>query len=135
MSDFTKLPGPLRQLVADWLARIVERLFQLQDQLRYSLIRMISSSVAETIEDQLHRPFGTSPDSYEEEYQEYESTTSAPRLAYSPESESTPSPASERWHTAFSDASQFVRRWFQKPWVETVLAGGVTLMSLFFLVG
>ncbi|MFT3882011.1 MAG: hypothetical protein QM703_20440, partial [Gemmatales bacterium] len=61
MRDMTVWYRPLRRILAHWLARVIERLLHLQDQLRYNLIRTISSSVAETIEDQLHRPFGTPP--------------------------------------------------------------------------
>jgi len=125
------LPRPVRRILADWLSRIIERLLHLQDQLRYGLIRMISSSVAETIEDQLHRPFGTPHDPYED-YLDYEST-SVPRLAYSPE----PSPTSlrERWQTLWGQATDWLRPWLQKPWLEAVVAGSVTLLSLFLLVG
>lgn len=126
------LPRPLRRILADWLSRIIERLLHLQDQLRYGLIRMISSSVAETIEDHLHRPFGPPHNSYEEDYLDYEST-SVRRLAYAPE----PSPMSlrEHWQTLWAQATDWLRPWLQMPWLETAVAGSVTLLSLFFLVG
>ncbi len=135
MHDLTILPRTLRRILADWLTRLVERLLHLQDQLRFGLIRMISSSVAETIEDQLHRPFGTPPDQFEEEYLDYE-PSSTPRLAYSEENQTTrPSHPRESWQTIVSRAANTFRQWLQKPWVETVVAGSVTLVSLFLLVG
>lgn len=125
------LPRPVRRILADWLARLIERLLHLQDQLRYGLIRMISSSVAETIEDQLHRPFGTPSDPYEEDYLDYESTP-APRLAYSSDRE--PSPAWEHCQAMLSRTYHWLRQRLDQPWLEPVVAGGVTLLSLLFLV-
>ncbi|MFT3883348.1 MAG: hypothetical protein QM703_27300 [Gemmatales bacterium] len=126
MRDMTVWYRPLRRILAHWLARVIERLLHLQDQLRYNLIRTISSSVAETIEDQLHRPFG-SP--YEEDYLDYETTT-VPRLAYDPENESSAPP----WQTTISRAVCWLRQWLQKPWLEAIVAGGVTVVSLFLLI-
>jgi hypothetical protein len=135
MPDLKILSRPFRRLLADWLARLVERLLHLQEQLRYGLIRMISSSVAETIEDQLHRPFGTPPDQFEDEYQDYE-PSSTPRLAYSEERHSPrPSHRRDSWQTIVWRAAYALRQWLQKPWVEIVVTGIATLVSLFLLVG
>ena len=58
MPDLETLSRPMRRIVAEWIGRLAERLLHFQYQLRFGLIRMISNTVAETIEDQLHRPFG-----------------------------------------------------------------------------
>lgn len=137
MPDLEKLSRPLRRVLAEWLSRLIERLTNLQYQMRFGLIRLVSTSVAETIEEQLHRPFKTRPshDYFEEDdYLDYDQDSVRPRLNYSPAHESSDSPKGT-WHTVFTRAAQRILQWLQHPWVEPVVAGGVTLVSLLLLVG
>lgn len=137
MPDLEKLSRPLRRVLAEWLSRLIERLTNLQYQLRYGLIRLVSSSVAETIEAQLHRPFKARPsnDYFEEDdYLDYDQAPVRPQLTYSPSHESSDSPG-ETWRTVLTRAAQRILQWLQRPWVEPVVAGGVTLVSLLLLVG
>ena len=109
------LSQPVRRLLSEWLSRLIERLVQFQYQLRHGLIRIISSSVAETIEHRLHgsRNQRLSYEADDEEYEDYE-PYQAPQ--------STPS--------LFARAAQCITEWLKKPWVEPVMAGCVTLFSL-----
>ena len=136
MPDLDTLSRPLRRVLAEWLSRLVDRLLNFQYQLRYGLIRMISSSVAETIEDQLHRPFSNQPNHspYEEDdYLDYRDSPSVPRLAY--KSTSEPSyHSNEGWLGVLTHAGRIFLQWLQRPWVEPVVAGCVTLVSLLLLV-
>jgi len=140
MPDLDKLSRPLRRVLAEWLSRLVERLLHFQYQLRYGLIRMISTSVAETIEDQLHRPFTNPPplSHYEEDYGEYEELPSTPRLAYTSPSESRNQPhaatSTDGWRGILSRAAHIFVQWLRQPWVEPLAAGCVTLISLLLLV-
>lgn len=131
MPNLGQLTGPLRQVFAEWLSRLIDRLLDLQYQLRHGVIRLISSSVAETIEHQLHRPFGNRPppDPYDD-YLDYDDYPDAPRLAYASEPEST----TQRFQRFLSSTAQRVLLWLQKPWIEPMVAGCVTLVSLFLLV-
>lgn len=138
MPDLEKLSRPLRRVLAEWLSRFIERLTNLQYQLRFGLIRMVSTSVAETIEEQLHRPFKARPshDYYEDgNYLDYDEDPNHPRLNYShPYDESSYSPK-DTWRTVLTRAAERIIQWLQHPWVEPVVAGSVTLVSLLLLVG
>lgn len=137
MPDLEKLSRPLRRVLAEWLSRFIERLTNLQYQLRFGLIRMVSTSVAETIEEQLHRPFKARPshDYYgNSDYLDYDEDPVHPRLSYSHPYESSYSPK-DTWRTVLTRAAQRIIQWFQHPWVEPVVAGSVTLVSLLLLVG
>lgn len=132
MPNLEQLSRPMRRVLAEWLSRLIDRLLDLQYQLRHGVIRLISSSVAETIEHQLHRPFGHRPpsDPYDD-YLEYDDYPDAPRLGYTPE---PPSTTSQRFRRFLSSTAHRVLQWLQKPWVEPMVAGCVTLVSLFLLV-
>ncbi|HQR42058.1 MAG TPA: hypothetical protein PLX97_05225 [Gemmatales bacterium] len=137
MPDLEKLSRPFRRVLAEWLTRLIERLTNLQNQLRFGLIRLVSTSVAETIEEQLHRPFKSrSPNEYYEDgdYLDYDEDPVHPRLSYSHPDESSYSPR-DTWRTVLTRAAQRILQWLQHPWVEPVVAGSVTLMSLLLLVG
>ena len=137
MPDIDTLSRPLRRVLAEWLSRLVDRLLNFQYQLRYGLIRMISNSVAETIEEQLHRPFSDkAPRSrYEEDdYLEYQDTHSMPRLAYGSPQPPYTGTLTEKWLGFLSHSAQVCFQWFSKPWVTPVMAGCVTLASLLLLV-
>src|ERR1700757_3124641 len=57
MLDIRTFSRPLQRLLAEWIGKLADRLLRFKSQLRYGFIELISSSVAETIEDNLHRPF------------------------------------------------------------------------------
>lgn len=137
MPDLEKLSRPLRRVLAEWLSRLIERLTNLQYQLRFGLIRLVSTSVAETIEEQLHRPFKTRPsnDYFEEDdYPEYDETSVGHQLTYS-QSDEPANPPINTWRTILTRAAQRILHWLKHPWVEPVVASGVTLVSLLLLVG
>lgn len=110
------LSQPVRRLLSEWLSRFMERLVQFQYQLRYGLIRIISSSVAETIENRLHGSSNPrlSYEADDDDYEEYE-PYQAPRS------------------NLLTRTVQWIAEWLQKPWVEPVMAGCVTFVSLFLL--
>lgn len=138
MPDLGKLSRPLRRVLAEWLTRLIERLTNLQYQLRFGLIRMVSTSVAETIEEQLHRPFKARPshDYYEDSaYLDYDEDPVHSRLTYSHSHDESSYSSKDTWRKVFNRAAQRIFQWLQHPWVEPVVAGSVTLVSLLLLVG
>lgn len=137
MPDLEQFSRPLRRVLTEWLSRLIDRLLDLQYQLRHGVIRLISTSVAETIEHQLHRPFShrQSSEPYDD-YLDYDDYSDALRLAYSPAPESTySSHAGPGWRSALFNTTNRLLQWLQKPWVEPMVAGCVTLVSLLLLVG
>jgi len=137
MPDIEQLSRPLRRVLAEWLSRLIDRLLDLQYQLRHGVIRLISSSVAETIEHQLHRPFGnrSAPDR-SDDYLDYDDYPEVPRLAYTPGYESPHfSHTSKDWLRVLKDTVNRFLQWLQMPWVEPVVAGCVTLFSLLLMAG
>lgn len=147
MPELGILSRPMRRIIAEWIGKLVDRLLRLQDQLRYGFIRMLSSTVAETIEDQFqryHRPTDDH-DPYEEEYLDesyfdhsaYSEPRSTVHFQEAPSSESHKQPASsvhpEGWLGILSHATNILIRWARGPWVEPVLASAVTLVSLLLL--
>jgi hypothetical protein len=84
---------PMRRILAEWIGKLADRLLHFQSQLRFGFIRMLSTTVAETIEDQFHRHRNNPDrrDAYEPEYldddsyhdDDYYQPRSAPHLASS----------------------------------------------------
>ncbi len=147
MPDIGILSRPMRRMIAEWIGKLADRLLRFQSQLRYGLIRMLSTTVAETIEDQFHRSNRNAVyrDSYEEEYLDdgyyHEAPYSEPHSTIpfeaSPHSEppkqthaSTPS---KGWQSLISHAAHLLMRWIRGPRVEPILASGITLVSLLLL--
>ena len=125
MLPYEGLSQPVRRVLSEWLSRLIERLVQFQYQLRHGLIRIISSSVAETIENRLQGPrvqrhsYASNDD---DEYLEYEDDSYQPPPR-------APS-ATEGWTSTLPRAAQRITEWLKKPWVEPVMAGCVTFVSL-----
>ena len=67
-------------------------------------------------------------------YLDYDEDPDHPRLTYSQPYESSYS-TKESWRTVLTHAAQRIFQWLQHPWVEPVVAGSVTLVSLLLLVG
>ncbi len=70
MPDIGILSRPMRRILADWIGKLADRLLHFQSQLRFGFIRMLSTTVAETIEDQFHRLHNNQAyrDHYDDEY-------------------------------------------------------------------
>jgi hypothetical protein len=148
MPDLGMMSRPMRRILAEWIGKLAERLLRFQSQLRYGFIRMLSTTVAETIEDQFHRSNRNDGyrDPYEEEYlDDYrydESTYSEPRTVT--EIEPSPQPDSQKqphasthtegWLGILSHAAHIMMKWVRGPWAEPILASAVTLVSLLLLI-
>jgi len=137
----------MRRMMAEWIGNLADRLLHFQSQLRSGFIRMLSTSVAETIEDQFHRPNHNAMyrDPYEEYYDDrrYDETPHpAPQLSAqvtpsSPPESPKQSPAGTHtrgWLGILSHATQILTRWVRAPWAEPLLATAVTLISIVLLV-
>lgn len=124
MLPYEGLSQPVRRVLSEWLSRLIERLVQFQYQLRHGLIRIISSSVAETIENRLQGPrvqrHSYASDDDDDEYLEYEDDSY----------QLPPRSPSATEGSLLSRAAQWITEWFKKPWVEPVMAGCVTFVSL-----
>ena len=136
MPDLDTLSRPLRRVLAEWLCRLVDRLLNFQNQLRYGFIRMISSSVAETIEDQLHRPFSKQTHSFAMRKMStwtYRNSSSHSRLAYKSSSEHVLPLLVRMASVSLSHAGRILTPVAAKP-VGGACPGCVTLVSLLLLV-
>lgn len=148
MPDIGMLSRPMRRILAEWIGKLAERLLRLQSQLRFGFIRLLSSTVAETIEDQFHRSRNNPDhrDSYEPEYHDDESNDDyayyeprpAPQLKARPEPETPEQPSAttqtEGWLGILSHATHILMKWVRGPWAEPILASAVTLVSLLLLI-
>jgi hypothetical protein len=142
--DLTTLSRPLRRVLAEWIGKLVDRLLHFRDQLRHGVIRMISTTVAETIEDQFYRPPDNTPAHcgiYDEDADGYDDHLApwAPPLRElagrtSPAQAPHPSRNKGSWRGVFSHAASILLRWVQGPWAEPLLASVVTLISLLLVV-
>lgn len=145
MPDIGMLSRPMRRILAEWIGKLAERLLRFQSQLRYGFIRMLSTTVAETIEDQFHRSNRNDGyrDSYEGDYLDdyHDDTYSEPRSVTQIEPFPPPEPPephtnthSEGWHGILSHAAHILMQWMRGPWAEPILASAVTMVSLLLLV-
>ena len=149
MPDLGMLSRPMRRILAEWIGKLADRLLYFQSQLRYGFIRMLSTTVAETIEDQFHRHRNT-PDrreAYEPEYldddsyhdDDYYQHSSAPHLPARPQPEPPKQPSAttqpEGWRGIFSHATHILMKWVRGAWAEPILATAVTLVSLLLIMG
>lgn len=137
----------MQRILAELIGKLAGRLLHFQSQLRFGFIRMLSTSVAETIEDQFHRS-RNNPDhrgSYEPEYHDDESYDDyahyepppTPQLKARPEPETPEQPSAttqtEGWLGILSHATHILMKWVRGPWAEPILASAVTLVSLLLL--
>ena len=148
MPDLGLMSRPMRRILAEWIGKLADRLLRFQSQLRYGFIRMLSTTVAETIEDQFHRSHsnGVYRDSYDEEYLDdhqydeapYSATRSAAQIEASPQFELPEQPFAsthpEGWFSILSHAAHILMQWIRGPWAEPILASAVTMISLVLLV-
>ena len=146
MPDLGLLSRPMRRILAEWIGKLAERLLRFQSQLRYGFIRMLSTTVAETIEDQFHHARnddyrGPYEEGYLDDYHYDEATYSEPRsvtqIKPSPQPEPEQpfaSPHPEGWLGILSHAAHILMQWIRGPWAEPILASAVTLVSLLLLV-
>ena len=148
MPDLGLLSRPMRRILAEWIGKLADRLLRFQSQLRYGFIRMLSTTVAETIEDQFLRSQsnGVYRDSYEEEYLDdhhydeapYSAPRSTAQIEASPQSELPQQPFAsthpDGWLGILSHAARILMQWIRGPWAEPILASAVTLVSLLLLV-
>ena len=129
----------MRRVLAEWLSKLVNRLIHFRDQLRYGIVRMISSTIAETIEDQFDRSNPVRRHAYDEEEDEYyyepgsygppsrDITERSPQGRPSPDSQSS-------WYDIFAHGTSILMRWVRGPWAEPILASVVTMISLLLVV-
>lgn len=148
MPDIGMLSRPMRRILAEWIGKLAERLLRLQSQLRLGFIRLLSSSVAETIEDQFHRSRNNPVhrDSYEPEYHDDESyddyayykprPTPQLKARSKPETPEQPTATTQTdgWLGILSHATDILMKWVRGPWAEPILASAVTLVSLLLLI-
>ncbi|MFO0815324.1 MAG: hypothetical protein U0796_19080 [Gemmatales bacterium] len=148
MPDLGMLSRPMRRILAEWIGKLADRLLHFQSQLRFGFIRMLSTTVAETIEDQFHRTRNNEDhqDTYEPEYldddnypdREYYRPRPAPQLESRPQPEPPPQPTvttqTEGWLGILSHATHILMKWVRGPWAEPILASAVTLVSLLLLI-
>ena len=138
----------MRRILAECIGKLADRLLHFQSQLRFGFIRMLSTTVAETIEDQFHRnrnnpdrrdanePEYLDDDSYHDE--EYYQPRSAPPLQARPQPEPNQPSATtqpEGWRGNFSHATHILMKWVRGPRAEPILATAVTLVSLLLIIG
>lgn len=138
MFDLKTLSRPIRRVLVEWLGKLVNRLIHFRDQLRFGIVRMISSTIAETIEDQFDRSNPVRRHSYDEEDEYYYEPGS-----YGPPSsviadrspQAQPSPDSQgSWYDIFAHGTSILMRWVRGPWAEPILASVVTMISLLLVV-
>ena len=55
MFDLKTLSRPVRRILAEWVGKLIDRLMHFKGQLHDGLIRMLSTSIAETVEDQFYK--------------------------------------------------------------------------------
>lgn len=148
MPDIGMMSRPMRRILAEWIGKLAERLLRFQSQLRYGFIRMLSTTVAETIEDQFHRSRNNPDrrDTYEPEYHDddsyddysYFEPRPDPQLEVRPQPEPPKQPSataqSEGWLGILSHAVHIMMKWVRGPWAEPILASAVTLVSLLLLI-
>ena len=141
MFDLKTLSRPMRRVLAEWLGKLVNRLIHFRDQLRYGIVRMISSTIAETIEDQFDRsnPNPARRHVYDEEDDEYyyePGTYGQPSSVIADRSpQGRPSPYSQgSWYDIFAHGTSILMRWVRGPWAEPILASVVTMISLLLVV-
>lgn len=141
--DLKTLSRPVRRVLAAWVGKLVDRLLHFRDQLRYGLIRMISTSVAETIEDQFHRSHDkpSHPAVYDDGYDDYYYDQGSYTPPAREVTERTPRPAPDQgqspsgsWLGVLSHAASILMRWVRGPWAEPIMASAVTLISLLLVV-
>lgn len=137
MFELKTLSRPLRRILAEWISKLIDRLHHFRDQLRFGIVRMISSTVAETIEDQFHRSAHDYPqrlahhpesDFYDDE-SDYHGHPGSMPARYVP-----PDQPPRHWFDIFSKAASIVMQWVRGPWAEPMLASVVTLISLLLIV-
>lgn len=144
MPDLGMMSRPMRRILAEWIGKLAERLLRFQSQLRYGFIRMLSTTVAETIEDQFHRS-RINPDhrdTYDPEYHDddsyddyaYYEPRSAPQPHPEPPKQPFATTQSEGWLGILSHAVHIMMKWVRGPWAEPILASAVTLVSLLLLI-
>lgn len=144
MPDIGILSRPMQRILAEWIGKLAERLLRLQSQLRFGFIRLLSSTVAETIEDQFHRSRNNPDhrDTYEPEYHDddnyddyaYYEPRSAPQPQPEPSKQPSAATQSEGWFGILSHAVHILMKWVRGPWAEPILASAVTLVSLLLLI-
>lgn len=133
----------MRRVFAEWVSKLIDRLVHFRDQLRYGIIRMISSTVAETIEDQFHRSDKnpSHPAVYDDGYDDYYYDQGS----YPPQTRQVAERTSQAqgghnqgpngtWLGVLSHAASILMRWVRGPWAEPILASVVTLISLLLVV-
>lgn len=133
------LSRPMRRVLAEWLGKLVNRLIHFRDQLRYGIVRMISTTIAETIEDQFDRSNPARRHVYDEEDDEYyyeRGSYSQPSSVIADRSpQAQPSPDSQgSWYDIFAHGTSILMRWVRGPWAEPILASVVTMISLLLVV-
>jgi hypothetical protein len=148
MPDIGMLAQPMQRIIFQWIEKLAERLLRLQSQLRFGFIRLLSSTVAETIEDQFHRSRNNPNhcDSDEPNYHDDESyddyayyePRSVSQLDARPQPEPPEQPSAttqtEGWLGILSHAAHILMQWVRGPWAEPILASAVTLVSLLLLI-
>jgi hypothetical protein len=131
--------------LAEWIGKLADRLLRFKEQLRFGIIELISASVAETIEDNLHRPFERNsppqelvdeswhPPYLTNERMQYTDQERPIQRSEAP-SEFPYEIRTQGWRTTFALGMRSLWGWLQGSWAEPILLSGLAFISLLLFI-